>query len=222
LDVTTGSALSGLIAGYGFNEGSGTTTSDASGNRLTGTLSGATWTTAGKSGAGLVFNGTNSFVDLGTPTALQITGSLTLTAWVKESANVGDDGTIISKSNGAAGWELKSSPDLGNRNFAIGVYTSGGGYVGRYSTTVRALNTWYHVAAVYDAAARTLNIYVNGVLDNGSLVGTVPASLVNASVNANIGRRAAGFNIQGTLDDVRVYNRALAASEILTVMNAPY
>jgi len=222
LDVTTGSALSGLIAGYGFNEGSGTTTSDASGNRLTGTLSGATWTTAGKSGAGLVFNGTNSFVDLGTPTALQITGSLTLTAWVKESANVGDDGTIISKSNGAAGWELKSSPDLGNRNFAIGVYTSGGGYVGRYSTTVRALNTWYHVAAVYDAAARTLNIYVNGVLDNGSLVGTVPASLVNPSVNANIGRRAAGFNIQGTLDDVRVYNRALAASEILTVMNAPY
>src|SRR5689334_18867981 len=55
---------SGLIAGYNFNEGSGTTVGDVSGNGLTGTLNSTTWTTAGKNGNALSFNGTSSFVDL--------------------------------------------------------------------------------------------------------------------------------------------------------------
>ena len=50
----------------------------------------------------------------------------------------------------------------------------------RYSTTVRSLNVWYHVAGVYNAAARTLDIYVNGVLNNGTLSGTIPASQLNS------------------------------------------
>ena len=49
-----------LVAAYGFNEGSGSTVADASGNGDTGTISNATWTTAGKYGNALVFNGTNA------------------------------------------------------------------------------------------------------------------------------------------------------------------
>ena len=205
-----------MTAGYAFSEGAGTSTADASGGGSNGTSAGATWT-AGRTGNGLSFNGTSSYVDLGNPASLQFTSSLTLSAWVYETANVGDDGIIVARSSGAAGWELKSSPDMGVRNFAIGVYGSAG-YIGRYSTTVRSLNTWYHVTGVYDASARTLDIYVNGVLDNGSLLGTVPASLVNPGLNANIGRRTGGFYIKGTLDDVRIYDRALAPAEVVSDM----
>ena len=91
----------------------------------------------------------------------------------------------------------------------------------RYSNSVRLLNVWYHVAGVYDAAARTLDIYVNGVRDNGVLLGTVPSSQVNSSVNVNIGRRTGGFYFNGLIDEVRIYNRALTASDIQADMNTP-
>ena len=45
-----------LSAAYGFNEDSGTTTADASGNGITGQIQGATWTTKGKYGSALLFN----------------------------------------------------------------------------------------------------------------------------------------------------------------------
>ena len=114
-----------------------------------------------------------------------------------------------------------ASPDTGARTFAIAITNSSGGYVGRYSSSARALNTWYHVAGVYDAAAQTLNIYVNGVLNNGALFGTVPATQRASTVAANIGRRTGGFNIRGIVDDVRIYGRALSVAEIQADMAAP-
>ncbi len=176
---------------------------------------------AGKNGTGLSFNGSSTYVDLGTSAALGFTGSMTLSAWVYETANVGDDGQIVAKSDGGSGWQLKSTPDTGARTFGIAITNSSGGYVGRYSSTVRALNTWYHVAGVYDATAQTLNIYVNGVLSNGALLGTVPTSQRASAVAANIGRRTGGFNIQGIVDDVRIYGRALSVAEIQADMATP-
>src|SRR5690349_13859404 len=77
---------SGLVAAYNFNEGSGSTVTDLSGHNLTGTIVGATWSTGGKYGNALSFNGKSSYVDLGNPSALQLTGSMTLEAWVKAAA----------------------------------------------------------------------------------------------------------------------------------------
>jgi chitodextrinase len=212
--------VSGLVAAYGFNEGTGTTTADASGNGHTGTLQGATWTTAGKYGGALSFDGSTSYVDLGNAADLQLTGSMTWSAWIFATANPPDDGQIIAKSNGA-GWQFKTSPDTGQHTFAVAVSPDGASLTQRYSATVRQLGTWYHLAGVYDAAALTLNIYVNGVLDNGALVGTVPASQFNSTENVTIGRRAGGFYFAGTIDEVRLYSRALSAAEIQSDMNTP-
>ena len=218
-------AASGLIAGYPFATGSGTTAADVSGNGLTGTLVGATWTT-GKYGFGLAFDGSSNYVDLGNPSALQLTSSATFSAWVNAASVPRDDGVIIAKSQGALGWQLKTSPDSGQHRFAIGVTGPGNTWVQRNSATVRALNTWYHVAGVYNAAAQTLDIYVNGVLDDGVMTGigplTVPASQVNnAGANVTIGRRADGYYFSGVIDEVRVYGRALAPTEIQSDMNTP-
>jgi glucose/arabinose dehydrogenase len=212
-------ATSGLLAGYGFGEGSGTIAGDASGNGITGTLVSAPAWVAARNGTGLSFNGSSSYVNLGNPAALQLGGSMTLSAWVFEVANVGDDGQIVAKSNGTAGWQLKSSPDTGVRTFAVAITNADGAAVQRYGRTVRALNTWYHVAGVYDAAGQSLHIYLNGVLDDGVLSGTVGTSQRNAAVNANIGRRTGGYYIRGTIDDVRIYGRALAAAEIQADMS---
>ena len=74
-----------LVASYGFNEGAGTTAADVSGNGNTGTLASATWST-GKSGGGLLFNGTNAWVTVNDVAALDLTTGMTLEAWVNPSA----------------------------------------------------------------------------------------------------------------------------------------
>ena len=209
----------GLVAAYSFNEGGGTTVTDMSGHNLNGTIVGATWTAGGRFGNALSFNGATSYVDLGNPTALQLTGSMTIEAWINAAANPANDGQIVAKSNGA-GWEFKTSPDTGHETFGMQVSgTSGAGQ--RYSTTVRSLNTWYHVAGVYNATAGTLNLYVNGVLDSGTVLGTVPLAQLNQAVSVNIGRRTGGYYFNGIIDELRIYNRALSLAEIQTDMNTP-
>ena len=212
------------VAAYGFNEGSGTTLTDSSGHGLNGTVSGATWTTAGKYGGALSFNGSSNYVDLGNATPWALTGSATWSAWVYATGTPADDGQIISKSGGASGtvgWQLKTSPDTGPHTFAVSVSGDGSTPVQRYSTTVRQLNTWYYVAGVYDAVAQTLHIYVNGVLDDGVLRGVVPSAQFNPAVNTAIGRRTGGFYFQGRIDDVRVYSTALSQAQIQADMNTP-
>jgi glucose/arabinose dehydrogenase len=211
-------AAPGLVAAYSFDEGTGSTVTDSSGNGNTGTIHGATWTTQGKFGSALSFDGTSAYIDFGNPPSLQITGSMTWSAWIYATGNPADDGQIIAKSDNG-GWQLKTSPDTGPHTFGIAVSPDAGTHTQRYSTTVRALNTWYYVTGVYDATARSLHIYVNGALDDGVLRGTVPASQFNGPQNVTIGRRTGGFYFQGTIDEVRVYNRALTQTEIQTDMN---
>ena len=208
----------GLVAAYSFDEGTGTTVTDLSGNGNTGTVVGAAWAT-GKYGKALSFNGVSSYVDIGKAASLQLTGSMTWSAWVNASANPPGDGIIIAKSDNTSGWQLKTSPDTGPHTFGSAVTASGGSRIQRYSTTVRSLNVWYHVAGVYNAGTKTLDVYVNGVLDDGVLAGSVPGSQVNSSVHATIGRRTGGLYFNGIIDEVRIYNRALTQSEIQADMN---
>ena len=216
LTLQVATTTSGPAAAYGFDEGIGSTTADLSGNGNTGQIMGANWTRKGKYGTALSFNGTSSYVDLGHPASLQTTGSMTWSAWVYATGNPPDDGVIV-----ASSWELKTTPDTGARTFSISFWP-GGPTTLRYSRTLVSTNTWYHVAGVYNAAAQTLDIFVNGVLDNGVLVGTVPSSHVLPSVNTTIGKRlagSAGYYFKGMIDNVRIYTRALSAGEIMNDMN---
>ena len=52
----------------------------------------------------------------------------------------------------------------------------------RYGATPLQLNTWYDIAGVYNAASQTMDVYLNGVLDNGALVGTITSSQQNSTV----------------------------------------
>jgi hypothetical protein len=209
----------GLVAGYRFDEGTGTTTSDLAAGSSGTLVDGPVWV-AGRYGQALSFNG-NAFVDLGNPAALQLTGSMTISAWIKIGAQPADDGAIVAKLAGG-GWQLKTSPDTGVRTAAIQISSNGSTSIQRYSTTVLQTNTWYHLAAVYDAAMRRLDIYVNGVLDNGVLSGTIPAAQFNAPYNVNIAQRTGfprTFNFLGAIDEVHIYNRALTSTEIQTDMS---
>src|SRR4029077_5815521 len=156
-------------------------------------------------------------VNLGNPASLQLTGSMTISAWINSSAFPVDDAAVVSqRTNTEIGFQLDTTIDQGPRTIGFKLTTSPGGKMFRYGATVLQLNQWYHVAGAYDAATQAMNVYLNGQLDNGTLVGTVTSSQQNSSSNVTVGRRSGltGFEFSGKIDDVRIYNRALARAEI--------
>ena len=93
----------------------------------------------------------------------------------------------------------------------------------RYGATTLQANTWYFVTGVYDAATSALHVYLNGQLDDGTLLGTVTATQQKSSANVNIGRRPGSnsYNFNGRIDEVRIYARALTQTEIQADMSTP-
>ena len=83
--TVTAPPVTGLVAAYGFDAGTGTTVTDQSGTGNNGTLTNATWAgaTAGKFGNALTFNGTNATVTIPDTTSLDLTTGMTLEAWVR-------------------------------------------------------------------------------------------------------------------------------------------
>jgi hypothetical protein len=200
----------GLVAAYSFDEGGGTTVADASGNGNAGTIGSATWTTAGKNGGALAFNGTSARVRVNDAPSLDLSTAMTLAAWVRPSNVSGSWRDVIFKGDDMYYLEATSPPGRP----AMGGTFSGGPLYGPSSLPV---NTWTHLAASYDGA--TLRLYVNG-LAVASRVRTGPIATSNLALEIG-GDSIYGQFFAGTIDDVRIYSRALSASEIQSAMNTP-
>ena len=172
----------------------------------------------------MALDGINDYVNLGNPTALQLTGSMTVSAWIYSSSFPVDDAAIVSKRTGAeSGFQLDTTIDKGARTIGFKLTNSSGGQMFRYGATTLQPNTWYYVTGVYNASSQTIDVYLNGQLDNGVLQGTVTASQQNSTANVTIGRRAGvtGFEFSGRIDDVRIANHALTQDQIQTDMVTP-
>jgi hypothetical protein len=146
----------GLVAAYGFEENTGTTTADISGNSNMGTLNGATWTTSGKYGNALSFNGTNNTVTVADANSLDLTTGMTLEAWVFPTIATGTRDVII-KQGTVDNYNLYARDDQGlsEANVLIGISN-------RPATgPTAAVNTWTHLAGTFDGS--TVRVYVNGV-----------------------------------------------------------
>ena len=106
VNVQPAAAQSGPVAAYAFNEGAGTTAADATGNGRTGTLSGATWTTSGRFGGALTFNGTSARVNVADHLLLDLTTGMTLQAWVYPTALSGYRTLILKERPGELAYAL--------------------------------------------------------------------------------------------------------------------
>jgi hypothetical protein len=208
-------AIPGLIAAYTFDEGTGTTLLDRSGNANSGTVQGTVaWTTQGKNSGALTFNGSSTRVQIAASTSLNPTNGLTLEAWVYPTAAQNRWRAVIQKEVDA--WFLHASNDSGAlRPAAGGTYGGAGAFIAAPSAI--AVNTWTHLAQTYDGT--TIRLYVNGVLVSSAA--RTGALETNSSPLSIGGTNAYGEYFQGRIDDVRVYNRALLVSELTTDMNTP-
>jgi chitodextrinase len=213
--ATTGSAPplpTGLVAAYGFDESSGPTATDASGNTNTGTITNAARSGAGKFGGALSFDGTSARVTVPDAASLDLTNAATLEAWVRPSVAPAGWRAILHKDVDRYYLMAGSEP---NHRPAVGG-TFGGANQNVIGTSVLAVNTWTHLAATYDRT--TIRLYVNGVQVAS---GAQTAAIATSNAVLTIGADYYGEHFAGLIDEVRIYNRALTAGEIQTDMVTP-
>jgi hypothetical protein len=200
-----------LVGEWKLNESSGNA-ADTSGNGNTGTVYGATWTT-GKYGNALSFDG-NDYVSVADSNSLDFgANDFTIAFWVKPNAlgsdhefiskfyNTGTwgDGIILEHAAGGVGLRFVTRPNTAD---TIGTQVS-------YANSI-SVGYWSHVVALRTGS--TLKLYING-LEKASTTGS--ADNVNTNVNMEIGRLGSiGRYFNGTIDEVRIYNRSLSADEI--------
>ena len=203
----------GLVGWWRFDEGAGATTADGSGQGHAGTLvNGPTWATgptASFAGA-LTYNGTTQYVSafVGSGTNLPAANAAqSISWWARVSANPTTTQTIMALTNGTS-----SAVQPGFRGGQVGVWQYGGAFL--VSTTPPAAGAWHHYVYTYDPAglpASTHRLYVDGALAASSTLTPQTAT----PTKLEFGRWTGGSEyFQGTLDDVRVYTRALSAAEV--------
>src|SRR3989338_10651630 len=150
-------AATGLTAGYAFDEGTGTTTADASGNGYTATLTnGPTWT-PGVYGQALSFDGTNDYISI--PATLDVAAlPFTLSLWVAP-ANYTDYGTLMAKRTTYSATNMRFGLLLDQGTGRVRLQSAISDLTFTYSPP---LATWTHLVIVFNTG--NTQLYVNGVL----------------------------------------------------------
>ena len=203
----------GLVAVYTFSEGAGTTTADATGGGKIGTLSGATWTTSGKFGSALSFDGVNDWVTVADAAALDLTSGMTIEAWVYPAALGAWRTVALKESSAGLAYGLYANDNAPAR--PSGQVNLGGPDRVVQGNGPLPLNTWSHIALTYGGG--NLRLFVNGVqVGTKAQTGNI---LTTASPLRIGGNSVWGEYFSGRIDELRIYNRALTAAEILAGMN---
>ncbi|OGX87431.1 hypothetical protein BEN47_10915 [Hymenobacter lapidarius] len=201
----TGASHAGLSGRWAFNEATGLTTSDQSGNALTGALinqpAWGTVTSPGgippspAGGSWLVFDGQDDYMRLGDQPALRMTSTLSLEAWIYPTSN--QNGIILNKEDE---YEVARFSD-GSIQWAFRNTVPGWSWV---NTGMSApLNQWSHIALTYNNGVVTA--YLNGTQVGTPYNGVGPISYQGGE--CWIGERFyRGMPFQGAIDEVRVWN----------------
>jgi hypothetical protein len=212
-DLSLWEIPNGLVGYWGFDEGNGTIAYDSSKNGNNGTVSGAIWMTRGSSGA-LSFSGSGDYVR--TSFRPTFRNALTSSIWIKRTTGFNQLADVMLLSP-AGSW------------FFYDAYNSGGvsGYLlingvsqGHRSVPVPFDSNWYHIVYTYDSVTRYSKMYKNGVLVSSIQLTGLSNYLFDLATNrlSDIGLQVLGRGL--ILDEPRIYNRALSASEIEALYKA--
>ena len=161
------------------------------------------------------FDGVGDIIDMGNPAALQITGDLSISLWVKSTDAT--DYVLLKKDNIG----IYRSYALWGNEYSAATTVWWAVFDGVSATSVSSATSindgdWHHVVAVYEPST-ALRIYIDGVLDAENTT-SIPASINNTAADFQIGG-SASYYMDGTMNNVAVWNSTLTASNILAIYN---
>jgi non-lysosomal glucosylceramidase len=188
--------LSGLQIWLKFDESSGTTAADSSGNSRTGTLTGGpVWSTDGKYSGSVSLDGFDDWVNI---PDLSYSGDFTVGAWVKLSGTIDNMDAIVGQEG--------LGQDINFYALKCRLYGPNDMVV---ATSNIAADTWTHYTI--SRTGSNLKLYINGTQN-------ATGTWTGAFTPKAIGRGNAGFTL-GKIDDFVIYNRALSDTEVLQLVN---
>jgi len=163
------------------------------------------------------FDGINDYIDCDDTTNLEGIDSLTVDTWVYPSIDGSGPalGIISRDSTSTRSWYLATY--LSN-TFRWFVSTDGSSNDSMNSSTNFSLNTWYNVTATW--SDQGMFIYINGVFDTSQSLVNTSSPLPNISEPLKIAERQSGQEWNGKISNIKIYNRALSANEVLHNYNA--
>jgi hypothetical protein len=215
----------GLIAHFPFDGNA----NDTSGNGNNGTVYGATLTTDrfGNANSVYSFDGLNDYIDYGYSPAFSPSNAITIAAWIKRNGNIG--------LSGSQDYIVARLDDYSTRAYYLGFWydclqmevSEDGGIYNRLLNTAYPHpitdQNWHHVAGVFEEG--TITLYIDGVAVYGGDIWGHANSINQNQSSLFIGFDLAdgGYYFSGSIDEVRLYSRALSQSEIaqLAGLNVP-
>jgi hypothetical protein len=215
----------GLVGHFRLNETTGTAVADASGAGNAGTLTGtASWTAAVKSnGHRFSYTDGDDYITIANSSSLQDVQEedYSLACWFKPESIPPGSG---SANNATYGLITKNGLTMGlgytnNQKFTVGHVFADSSFVQMETANTFAPGSYYHVLAIVRRAAGTVSLYVNGQLEATQSFAANKAAYEQGTATwklgiANPGAGSYKYAADGTLDDARLYNRALTAQEI--------
>jgi hypothetical protein len=192
-----------------FDDGAGDTAKDSSGNKNDGKLmNGPKWVN-GKFGKALEFNGANSYVQIPDSASLNTPEKqVTMSAWISPTKAIQQ--LVIEKYTAAGGYEI----ELSAGSAIQGALCVAGAWVGWFGTKAVNLNEWSCVACTYNAGDGKMKLYINGnMVEQFSVNGNI-TPCVGDPINIGTWNGAAGYWFNGMIDEVAIFNVALADADI--------
>jgi len=224
VSVTASAAPTGPVAAgrWPLDAVTGGQTADTSGSNNPGTVSGTYNLAVATIGQGIQLDPAAGGI-VTQRNVIEPRASFTVSLWVKLTQSSGTQTFVSMPGASVSNFYLQLGGWL-NGGFVMDVYPGDTTAVEDYaaaSTTIPVANQWYHVTGVHDAAAKQVRIYVNGQLERQ--VAAPGGTFANAGPLAFGYSKYGGVRSDGNnarLDDIRVFNTALTAADILTVFNS--
>jgi len=229
----------GPVGWWKMDECQGITANDSSGNGNSGTITiGATGTNTsagtctgsageawkdgatGKYNSSLEFDGTDDYINIGSPASLSMTGPVTQSAWIKLNS--------IAVQKVIIGAETQYNLQVSrNSTGDISVVDGAGHGCITNGNAISSTSNWYHIVGIFSGTTTqtvtTSNclIYVNGILQTSSVLGTPWSPSTLSSFNIGNWANTAGttYKVNGQIDDVKIFNYALTANQVKNLYN---
>ena len=157
----------------------------------------------------LSFDGSNDYLSVTQNSAINISGDITLSAWINRTSTTNYNAILTKRQVGGS---MNYQFTIDNSNGQVGLGHSGGAWVYNTTTTL-STNTWYHVAVTVSSG--TAQFYINGVAEDSFTGVTITATTQDLIIGATVSYNYFG----GLIDEVSVFNSALSASQITNIYN---
>lgn len=224
----------GVNTQFNFNEGTGTTAADLSGNNHNATLVNSPVWTTGKYGQAISFDGSNDYVNIPDHNDYTLIPgqNYTWSAWVRNT-NFNQWGTVWCQTLDASNYfyfyaHSTTDEEAGPVTNGISVYWTSGSnkLVVHSNNNVLTTGTWSYITITYDGGQAQVNrftIYVNGTdvtnrtdIESVGSIGTINPTNIRIGSNQPF-----GDFLTASVDEVRYYTRLLSETEIDEDMNTP-